>query len=345
MSRRIILLYWFLIAFSWSGLSWAAPATPGNQTKSAKIVLDEAFYLGDNIPCELIGDEQLANISLKLNGIITSWKPIGCEPSLSKLVFEFSNLSSAPASDREILSGHPWRHTEDNFIRELRYSISQTDNTGTHVMANGLAWHRVLSWPRLLAGSIFILAVALGLFRMGKRSALLKDRIGGTTSQSFSLSRVQMAWWFFIVFASYIWLWVVGESIPTLSSQALGLLGIGSGTCLTAASIDVNKTPSASPSAGFWLDLLSDSSGLTLHRFQLLTFNIVIGLFFLSYVIQNVEMPAFDGNVLSLLGLSSATYAGFKIPEKQDPADDKGNATADTGASDTVNNAAGNKSN
>lgn len=251
-------------------------------------------------------------------------------------MFEIHDLSNANATDREILSGHPWRHTEDNFVRELRYAISINENSGTQILASGLAWHRVLSWPRLLVGSLFILAVAIGLVKMGKQSALLKDRPGGSSSSTYSLSRVQMAWWFFIVFASYVWLWIVGESIPSLSTQALGLLSIGSGTCLAAASIDMNKTPSTITSEGFWLDLLSDNSGITLHRFQLLIFNIVIGFFFLSYVIQNVVMPEFDGNILSLLGLSSATYAGFKIPEKQGQADSSGSATAATPANTTA---------
>ncbi len=316
-----------LLVFSKPGITANTLANPGNRTK---IVLDETFYLGDNIPCQQISDEQYANVTLRLNGINTSWKPVGCELSLGKFVYEFHDLSNAPANDRELLSGHPWRHTEDNFVRDLRYSISLSDASGNQLLASGMAWHRVLSWPRLLAGTLFIFAVGFGLLQMGKKSALLKDRIGGSSSLSYSLARVQMAWWFFIVFASYVWLWVVGESIPTLSTQALGLIGIGSGTCLTAASIDVNKTPSSSPSEGFWLDLLSDSSGLTLHRFQLLVFNIVIGLFFFSYVIQNVDMPSFDGNILSLLGLSSATYAGFKIPEKQGATTTYGSPTSNT---------------
>ncbi len=317
LTRCLILL----LCWQFSASTEAAPAAnsvgQANQAKSSQISVGEAFYLGDNIPCTAISEDQYANVTLRLNGISTAWKPIGCEPALAKFVFEIHDLSNASETDREILSGHPWRHTEDNFVRELRYAISMNENSGTQILASGAAWHRVLSWPRLLLGSVFILAVALGLLKMGKQSALLKDRIGGASSASYSLSRVQMAWWFFIIFASYVWLWIVGESIPSLTTQALGLLSIGSGTCLAAASIDVNKKPSDARSDGFWLDLLSDSSGITLHRFQLLIFNILIGFFFLSYVIQNVVMPSFDGNILSLLGLSSATYAGFKIPEKQ----------------------------
>lgn len=321
-----------LICWQLTSPGFAASSTnSANQANRSKITVGETFYLGENIPCLSISEEQYANVSLRLNGVATDWKPIGCEPGLAKFVFEIQDLSNANATDREILSGHPWRHTEDNFVRELRYSISINENSGTQILASGLAWHRVLSWPRLLLGSLFILAVAIGLLKMGKQSAILKDRLGGSSSASYSLSRVQMAWWFFIVFASYIWLWIVGESIPSLSTQALGLLSIGSGTCLAAASIDMNKTPGDVKSDGFWLDLLSDSSGITLHRFQLLIFNIVIGFFFLSYVIQNVVMPEFDGNVLSLLGLSSATYAGFKIPEQQ-----SSNATPATRSADTV---------
>jgi hypothetical protein len=33
--------------------------------------------------------------------------------------------------------------------------------------------------------------------------------------------------------------------------------------------------------------------------------------------LQHLIMPEFDGTLLTLMGLSSGTYLGFKLPEKQ----------------------------
>jgi hypothetical protein len=122
-----------------------------------------------------------------------------------------------------------------------------------------------------------------------------------------------------VVFYRLCFLYVVvagWRGIPTLSSQALGLLGIGSATYFAAASVDATKPPVNSESQGFWSDILSDAQGLALYRFQMLVFNLLFGVLFILYVVQHVSMPEFDGNILTLMGMSAGTYAGFKIPEK-----------------------------
>jgi hypothetical protein len=80
--------------------------------------------------------------------------------------------------------------------------------------------------------------------------------------------------------------------------------------------VDATKPPVNSESQGFWSDILSDAQGLALYRFQMLVFNLLFGVLFILYVVQHVSMPEFDGNILTLMGMSAGTYAGFKIPEK-----------------------------
>jgi hypothetical protein len=70
-------------------------------------------------------------------------------------------------------------------------------------------------------------------------------------------------------------------------------------------------------SEGFRKDLLTDSNGINFHRFQMVIWTIVLGVLFCVGVYSTLAMPAFSGTLLALMGISSGTYLGFKIPERQ----------------------------
>src|SRR6185369_11990440 len=65
------------------------------------------------------------------------------------------------------------------------------------------------------------------------------------TRKPYSLARVQMAVWFFLVLGSFIYIYLITGDYNTITEQALILIGIGTGTALAAAAIDSNKQPSA----------------------------------------------------------------------------------------------------
>jgi len=70
-------------------------------------------------------------------------------------------------------------------------------------------------------------------------------------------------------------------------------------------------------SDGFKNDLLTDVNGITLHRFQMVVWTIVLGAIFLIGVYRDLAMPKFSMRLLALMGISALTYLGFKIPERQ----------------------------
>ena len=70
-------------------------------------------------------------------------------------------------------------------------------------------------------------------------------------------------------------------------------------------------------SEGFWLDLVTDRGGVTLHRSQIALWTTALGVLFIWEVWQHLAMPAFSTELLALMGISSGTYLGFKFPEKQ----------------------------
>ena len=80
---------------------------------------------------------------------------------------------------------------------------------------------------------------------------------------------------------------------------------------------DASSGLSKPASEGFGRDLLTDANGVNFHRFQMVIWTIVLGFLFCVGVYTTLAMPQFSGTLLALMGISSGTYLGFKIPERQ----------------------------
>lgn len=84
---------------------------------------------------------------------------------------------------------------------------------------------------------------------------------------------------------------------------------------------EVNKLlaerPGSDPKSQGWInDILGDDQGISLHRLQIAVWTLVMIATFLLAVWRTFAMPDFDATTLGLMGISSATYLGFKIPER-----------------------------
>jgi hypothetical protein len=199
----------------------------------------------------------------------------------------------------------------------------------------------VIFWFVLLA---MIAIVAL----LSVYSNLLNDQ-SSAVKPPYSFSRVQLAWWFTIVLTSFITVVIATGVIPTLHESTLILLGIGSLTSVSGKLIDISdnnayqdavSTPSAAPvpllskdqpSVNFINDILSDASGISIHRLQALIFNLVIGIWFLFQVWLHIKgidskspletisktLPVIEPNNLVLLGVSAGTYVSLKTMENK----------------------------
>lgn len=269
--------------------------------------------------------------SLLIEGIDTGLHQIGCDPSSGRLAFELRRDPSSPVTPSskaawEAMLGSPW-NSGTGFIRSLRFTVTSPAASGVEAVSSGLLTLRLLNPAKAVFGAILVIAVWCILYLLGKNSGMVRDRGGpGTTlkDRTFSLARVQMAWWFAIILASYIFLWVVTGEMASLSIQALSLMGISGASGLVSAGLDKSKQAALPKSRGrFFEDLLTDAEGITLHRFQMLVMTVVIGIFFADHVATQLTMPEFDANTLALLGISAGTYLGFKVPERY--VDDSGN--------------------
>src|SRR5205823_4631297 len=70
------------------------------------------------------------------------------------------------------------------------------------------------------------------------------DKRGKPNRKRYSLARTQMAFWFFIIAASYVFIWMVTSDLTGPTAGVLGLMGISAATGLGAAVIDSGKRSS-----------------------------------------------------------------------------------------------------
>lgn len=60
----------------------------------------------------------------------------------------------------------------------------------------------------------------------------------------YNLGRAQMAFWFFLIYSSYVAIWLVTDALDTITASLLALMGISAGTALGEALIDNGKDTS-----------------------------------------------------------------------------------------------------
>jgi hypothetical protein len=79
------------------------------------------------------------------------------------------------------------------------------------------------------------------------------------------------------------------------------------------ASIQALPSPPGE-SEGLLKDILNEEDGVSFHRFQMAGWTIMLGIVFVVTVYQSLVMPDPSATLLGLMGISSGTYIGLKIP-------------------------------
>lgn len=90
----------------------------------------------------------------------------------------------------------------------------------------------------VILGTLFI------LLWLARSTNLIRERGGCRVPgklKPYNLGRTQMAFWFFLVYASYTAIWLVTDALDTITPSLLGLMGISAGTALGEALIDSGK--------------------------------------------------------------------------------------------------------
>lgn len=240
--------------------------------------------------------------------------PEACDPYSGQVRFE---LDRTDDSDRawHVLLAEPV-----SFTKKIEVSLGTQGRLAFPTDVKGFELE-IVPFIEFVAYLIGLLVMLLAAAYMARRTTILRDRVPGVAPEQapYSLSRFQLAFWSLLVIAAYVFIWMITEELDTITGSVLTLLGIGSATALGATVIDQGKTtPAAAPTAsrGFLNDVLSDEHGISIYRFQLFAWTLVLGVIFCASVYDGLEMPQFSTTLLGLMGISSGTYLGFKVPEK-----------------------------
>ncbi len=181
-----------------------------------------------------------------------------------------------------------------------------------------------------------LIVLLLLIIYLDRKYQLLRD-ISTSEHRPYSYSRVQLAWWTWIIITSFITiLFANGGALPILDSSTLILLGISAGTTSIASIIDVSdladKTRHQDQGGkNFLYDIIDDSNGASIHRLQAVLFNIIFGIWMLIMVYNKMEnIPPIDNSCLVLLGISAGTYSVIKTSENKSPSNTPANDTSNS---------------
>lgn len=230
-------------------------------------------------------------------------------------------------------------------------TVSAGLETGAPARTRAEAEFQILETNRLVLWIFAALAIGGVFLWIAGRTGMLRDGEPPTketvnpSSRTFSMARVQMAVWTVIVLLSFLYVWLLTREFNgVITSTALVVMGVATGTLATAAGVDSHKLksneesleeeerkPDAAPekvislarqlrvtkSEGFFKDLLTSAEGPSLHRLQFLAWTVVLMAVFIVGVWETLTMPVFDDTLLALMGISSGAYVGLKVPEQK----------------------------
>lgn len=96
---------------------------------------------------------------------------------------------------------------------------------------------------------LVVLFTTIFFFWLARKTNIIRETgppAGPGKLRPYNLGRTQMAFWFFLIYSSYLVIWLITGALDTITASLLGLMGISAGTALGEALIDSGKTDARS---------------------------------------------------------------------------------------------------
>lgn len=372
MRRHVVTLAAITASLFVNSAAWPdEPAAKKSVELKVKSVVRVKTKTSDKDPVDRAGLGDLIDVEIEN---LTAWTAVGKPNDSAKLVLFLNGMAlkglyTDGTMGKDTLRFYLRRTAESEpawtaLLRRPQFeprpvSVSIGPEAGPPVPSDAADFKLIVIRTFWFAMYFVSLAVVLILLVwLAAKSNLLRessDPSAPGNRRPFSLGRTQMAFWFFLILAAYLAIWMITWNYETLTAGMLGLMGISAGTALGAEVVDSGKrtqrvaqkaeldalnalatpdmhqqarlheltrltqAPTAAGSCWFVFldDLLTDDEGITLHRFQIVVWTIALGVIFCHTVFYKLAMPEFGATELSLMGISAGTYLGFKLPEKK----------------------------
>ncbi|HWH60014.1 MAG TPA: hypothetical protein VN682_20465 [Terriglobales bacterium] len=199
-------------------------------------------YLGVHTDAPMALDP--SHYNLVLNGhVLKALHDTTYDPDGRQLIFHLQRNSDNAEIWNQLLGG------PTSFTIPMSVALTEEGSTVTLVGQDGKPFKIsfiVIPVARLLV-SVLVIGLVFLMIWSGRRS-ILKDNLIpqiDPVRQTYSLARTQMAWWFCLVFASFIFLYIVLQDPNTLTDQALMLMGVSGATALASVVMDATKDSAA----------------------------------------------------------------------------------------------------
>jgi hypothetical protein len=212
------------------------------QAEAKKAALPEAG-LGDSITLETAdleaflkyAEDQKKAVTLYLDGKDTKIEPEAIFRESNRLRFYLDRNTDNKAVWEPLLR-NPFNYPK----RTVQASVGMASIVGAMPVKSSAPFVlKVIAaewydWLWLILLILFL--VAFGYLAWKKD--ILRD---GKRPAPYSLGRVQMAWWFFLILIGYVVIWLISGDQDTITTSLLGLMGISAGTALGAVLIESSK--------------------------------------------------------------------------------------------------------
>ena len=336
--RNLLLLLLSSCAFAVMAQTPPAPVTVTGVAPNQNVRLGNELTVTVSDYAKVRRDAAGKSITLFLNGVDTGITPSGALEHLGQFKFILTRTAENLPLWRVLLRNPFSPDSEKVFV-----SVGTKGGQPLARSEKDISLLKVRPAPLArVAWSIFLLLVLAGILFFAQ-PLLQNDH-----NDRYSLGRVQLAWWFLLILSSYIFIWLLTGDRDTITGSVLVLLGISAATTAASAAINttvqerraeklaaldvhalavpaaaaalnvqanVIRTAMAAGGPRFFRDLISDDAGRpALHRYQIVVWTTVLGVFFVYSVVTDLTMPQFSDTLLALMGISAGTYIGIKGP-------------------------------
>jgi hypothetical protein len=205
---------------------------------------ERVAYLGDWVTIYICQQDELAleaakqqkNITLFVNGIDTGVLAQKSDAMTGTMTFPLDRNEKNKAVWAPLLYDPIFRRHEDMAISAGLSGEQPLPRLATSNMK--IIFDKIYLVGAMWFWVVLIVAIVIGTIVYARNSDMLRDGPKvGDERQTYSLARVQMAWWFVLIVVAYVLIWVVTGDRDTITTSLLGLMGISAATALTAVAI------------------------------------------------------------------------------------------------------------
>ena len=169
----------------------------------------------------------------------------GCNEMPHALIFKLRRGDSNDAFFKDLLKAPTSRHVPVMVALGQRTAQGAPSQVIVSLAPDASRFQfEVFSVARLTAATLAVLGVFALVWGHARTRTTLRDSYLPQlppSLQTYSLGRWQMAFWFTLIFAAFVFLYALLSDTNTISAQALALMGISGTTALAAVGVDAYK--------------------------------------------------------------------------------------------------------